>query len=115
MSNDLQVIRAMRRPLTCLPDSVDRNSAREVLEFVTRSSYPTAADPLLAVAHAAAQLILAMHDELHAQLVLVRAVTQVEDDAQRVIVEAPLHHNRELYEFAQHVQQLLATARGGAE
>src|SRR5689334_19621369 len=83
MINDLTAVRAARRPLKVRPDSVDRNSAREVLEFVTRSSYPTAADPLLAVAHVAAQLILAMHDELHAQLALVRAVTQVEDDAQR--------------------------------
>lgn len=58
------VIRAMRAPIR-LPDSVDKNSAQEVLEFATRSSYPTAHDPLLAVAHVAAQIITAMHDELH--------------------------------------------------
>jgi hypothetical protein len=69
MSTDTETtkfVRAQRVSLNRLPDAVDRNSARDVLEFVTCSSYPTARDPLLAVAHAAAQIILAMHDELHA-------------------------------------------------
>lgn len=56
--------RAVRTRLR-LPDTVDRNNAREVLEFATRSSYPTAPDPLLAVAHSAAQIIAAMHDAMH--------------------------------------------------
>jgi len=77
MSEDLLAVRAMRRPLQ-LPEGVDRNSAREVLEFATRSSYPTAPDPLLAVAHAAVQIILAMHDEIHALV----ALKQENDDLQ---------------------------------
>lgn len=57
-------VRAMRGRLR-LPKGVERPDARAVLEFITRSSYPTAPDPLAAVACAAAELIQAMHDELH--------------------------------------------------
>lgn len=55
--------RALR---SVLPSDIDKNDAKAVLEFVTGCSYPTAKDPLLAVAHAAAQIISAIHDELHA-------------------------------------------------
>lgn len=62
---DVRAVRAAR-PFLRLPDGVDRTNPKEVLEFITRSSYPTAPDPLAAVAVVAAQIIQAMHDELHA-------------------------------------------------
>lgn len=103
----MSAVRAVRCPL-CLPEGVDRNSAREVLEFATRSSYPTAGDPLLAVAHAAAQVILAMHDEIHAMLALKRAADKIADEVQRVITNAPLHQNSELTDFAQRLQWIMS-------
>lgn len=62
-----------------LPDVVDKSSARAVLEFATRSSYPTAPDPLLAVAHAAAMMLTGMHDELHATVSIIRRVRALAD------------------------------------
>lgn len=78
----MNFVRAERRALQ-LPEGIDRNSAREVLEFATRSSYPTSPDPLLAVAHVAVQIILTMHDEIHALAGLQREFAELEQRAER--------------------------------
>lgn len=65
-------VRAVRCRLR-LPDTVDRNDPRAILEFATHSSYPTAPNPLLAVAHVAAQIIQQLHDEVHEIIVERRA------------------------------------------